>query len=206
MFTANLNMDKNTTTLAINAIEAYLEISLDAGAGNGFFCCEDADPIGTPNMETNLWKYANSMLEAVEHNQSLTGDQLFSLYIIIDDAITDYTASDEHIGLLRTEEQYNTAAALLARLEDVEHEDNQRNYALIPVLADALLGHYGADIADTKLLGDSTGGNSVRWYAYEHGMQLFNWPVCVAWAMAILNVREVNEAVTDLAADLAEVF
>lgn len=206
MFTANLNMDDNTTALAIDAIKAYREISLDAGAGHGYFCCEDSDPIGTPNVETNVWKYADSMIEDISHNRPLTGDQLLSLYIIIDDAMIDYKSNSEHIGLLRTDEQYDIAVTLLAKLTDVEHEDSQYNYALLPVLADALLGHYGADITDTELLGDSTSGNSVRWYADKHGMQMFGWLVCLAWAMAILNVREITEAVTNLAIDLAEVF
>lgn len=207
MFTANLNMDDNTTALAIDAIKAYREISLDAGAGHGYFCCEDSDPIGTPNVETNVWKYADSMIEDISHDRPLTGDQLLSLFTIIDDAINDYHVAGERVGLLHTDEQYDMAVTLLAKLTDVEHDDSMRNYRLLPVLADALRGHYGASVVDTALLGDSANNkDSVRRYADEHGMQMFNWLVCLAWAMAILNVREVNDDVTDVAIELAEVF
>lgn len=203
----NVTTDMNKDLL-VECLKFYRELTIDA-AGDidvlGMWDHEDRCA-STRHLEAMFYSDVQELIDKVEQGKSLTTGQWWAIYDMLADAVEQYDITHGEVGVLNDVE-YDDACHMMWVITMEVSEHVVTNYQMIQVLADALLGHFGADISDIKLLGDGHNRNSVRGYIENWGVPVADHVVVTAWAMAILGTRNVNDQrVEDLAMKLCDTF
>lgn len=203
----NVTTDMNKDLL-VECLKFYREFTIDS--------CGEIDVLGmwdhedhcssTRHLEAQFYSDVQELIDKVEQGKSLTTDQWWAIYDMLADAVDQWDISRGETGVLNDFE-YDDAQHMMWVIKMEVSEHVVTNYRMVRVLADALLGRYGADIGNLKLLSSRNANTSVRGYIEDLDLKVADYTVVTAWAMAILGTREDNnQQVEDLALELADIF
>lgn len=211
-------------TLTINdrkviraCLDDYRSICLDdAGEDNIMGLTFKEDKTVELRSSTKLWKTVDEIIDRVMHDRMLDDD--FSvIYRCFDDALDQFASCDENdvIGFITSAEDKATVESIYHKLQhNGERQIVMEDMKMLPLIADALVGHFGANISDYTVCSDM-GSDSVRNYLSGRGMtigaEIEPIIATMAWAMAILGVRDltddnVRDKVYDLGDELSEII
>lgn len=204
----NVTTDMNKDLL-IKCLQFYREFTIDAaGEIDVLGMWDHADHCSsTRHLEAQFYNDVQKLIDDIQMSRSMSCDKWWAIYDMLGDAIEQWDLTHGETGILDDDDEYDDAMQMqfIIRMEVCEHVVT--NHQMMRMLADMLLGHFGADIADTKLLSGNNANTSVRGYVEDMGLDVAEHVVVTAWAMAIIGTRDDgNQQVEDLALKLSDIF
>lgn len=193
--------------LLCRMLDDYCDLTIDNGGDLDIMDLWDSDPcVSTNDAARGVMDRISKMRDCLRNGTPMSYSDWQRIYVMLTDATEQYELTHGHTYSLDDQSDYDDAV-LMAEVIRIECDEQCVTASqLLPIMADALCGHYGADIADRELLARHNSNTSVYGYIMDSGIRLSDYHMCTAWAMAILGVRDVTEAVEALADELTAVL
>lgn len=204
----NVTTDMNKDLIA-EGLRLYRELTLDSCGDIDMLDLYDRTRSELTDKERDDAYYARvqNIIDDVLAGKPMSSSAWWSIYWMLNDAIDQFDISHGEVGLLRSDDEYDDAMMMCWVIKMEVSERVVTNHQMVRMLADMLLGRFGADVGNLKLLRGVNAKTSVRSYIEDLGLDLADYTVVTAWAMAILGTRDVNDPrVEDLSMKLSDIF
>lgn len=194
------NLTTEDTILTIKCLEYYCTRTENNGGIIDILGLWDPNPrMSDEQRKVRMRSFVSQTIECLEDRQSLTGDQLLCIYRMFQYANDQFKVTRGGAGMLLTEKEYAQATKIVAVVYDTYAESHVALNTMA-LLADAMLGHFGADSYDTDRL------HCMMDYCKRYMPVVDEWCALVACAMVHTNKRTLSAEVFEIADNLYEVL
>lgn len=143
---------------------------------------------GDQRVEMSIYE----ILECIRADMTVTSDQLHTICCTLQDAINRYDAGIK-VDPLYNNDVYKQATTVLAVVKHMYTESQVQWSQMLPLMADAMLGHFGPDYADPDTWSD------IVKYFKTYMPAADEWCVMLAWSMIHADKHVLCDEVFDMA-------
>lgn len=194
-------LSRNDTCFIYELVKDYRNwYYQDSSIANAMGLCNDGPRYCAYTGDQRVDMSIYELLECLCHSMPITSDQLHTICCTLRDAIGRYNAGGTKAGPLYSSAMYEQAVAVHAVLSSMYAEAHVQWSQMLPLLADALLGHFGADCDDSDTW------PAIKEYCKVYVPAASDWSILLAWVMARTNSHELCDEVFSMADNLRDVI